>query len=591
MGTYEYIGDKVVAATLQVLVQPEGGEWQMVQDLADDYMDYNFRQLMDANVDGFQKMTIGLADYAGQKVKVAFRYVGSDGDAMFLDAVGIGFPTLDNVSYSAPLSTFYWGLDKDFNALQIDVAQLPVCAPVTWTNTSTDVATFSWIYNDPATGESTVSDNQEYLEVTYQPDYTNAATIRNNLIAPPVLAATSPGSAPAEYSAPFAYIQAGGKSDYEFSDGTLEFSLFPYGINEYGIGMITVDDEEIGDMSIPVFGHSVNTNQYWLNYSLNGETAMPSDYSRLEGIANLYIPDIDAPVVVNGVNVFGFGLINADAELSFTIYALNEYRLLDPATYTVVATANIKGSDIIRMDENSKSYLVLPFKFDSPVVVQASEEHPAFFFMLEGFNSDEVQYFAPLQAKEQLNGMSNAYMMVHVDLSAQMGRPAYYNVKPIIYLEEGEYIDPSSAFAFGLDAEFPWLTSSVQDIEIGASESEAQVALGSYYDGSKLTVEVPAGLVASVTGRYNECVLTVSRAEGSTDAIDGKVTVKGPGVEVSMGVSVKEDISTGVASVAGENSAVSEVYDLYGRRINAAASNGLYLIKKADGTVSKKVVK
>ncbi|MDE6287544.1 MAG: choice-of-anchor J domain-containing protein [Muribaculaceae bacterium] len=593
--TYEYEGDKVVTATFQVMIKAEGEqEWTKINDIADKYMDYTGEELIYAQPTGMEKQQVSLADYAGKKVQLAFRYVGTDGDTMWLDAIRVGVTPLENVSYALPAHTFYWGWNTSFTSMNNTVAQVPVFTPITFTNTSEENATYEWKYIDPMTGMDATSDDQINLVLTYKPDYTDEETKANNVYDAPALIASAPGKASGIY-APDMLIQAGGAANLDLSSGTYNFSIFPFLFNDDDISGIALMDSQIGDPSIPIFGHNMHTNEYWFNYTANGdEDANPETcYNRLEGIANLYMPEQGETIVVNGVNVFGYGLIYPGAELKFTIYALpmNEYGISNSyEDLTVVATKTIKGSDILYYydEPDQKDYICLPFNFDAPAVVTATEEYPAFFFMLEGFNSDEVEYFLPYQTiDESLCSMNLAYMVSHIDFQAVTGRPAYYSVKPLVYIENGDYHDLQTAFAFGLMAEYPWLTCDVENVNIGSDVESVEVALGSYYDGSQLTVEASEGLVAEVAGRYDECVLTIAAKADSDASFDGVVTVKGPGVEVMINVHV--DKKSSIKDVIGSDAVATDTYDVYGRRIENA-SNGIYIVKYNDGTVRKKVV-
>ncbi len=53
-----------------------------------------------------------MTQFAGKKTKFAFRYVGSDGNTMFIDAIGVGYPELEDISYTNPFETLYWGFDR-----------------------------------------------------------------------------------------------------------------------------------------------------------------------------------------------------------------------------------------------------------------------------------------------------------------------------------------------------------------------------------------------------------------------------------------------------------------------------------------------
>lgn len=587
---YEFIGDKVVAATLQIWAQPEGGEWQMLHDYVDDYKDMGLMDMMMISPAGLEEKSISLAQFAGQKVKVAFRYVGTDGNTMLIDAIGIGYPALEDISYMDPFFTLYWGFEKgwEMSYLSAAIGHYPVYEPLSWTNMSyVDGATFSWKYCDPITAEFVTDNDPDVLEVTYVPDYSSEALKKNNFFYPPVLTATAPYATPGSYSSPYAYFQAGGKAERTLNDGS-EFlpSLIPFNFHDRGLAMVTVDDPQIGDPAIPVFGYNVNTNDYWLNYSLNGTEAIEGDYSRLEGISNIFFAS-GAPLVVNGMTLHAYGKVADDAEFTAIIYGLNEDMNSDFATFTEIARTSIKGSDIIAESPTSRGYLALSFDFESPVVVQATAEHPAYVFMITGFNSDKVDYFVPLQSNlPDPNYMCQGYILNHIDLSNHIDRPAYYSFKPMVYKEGDEYVDLYGAFAIGIDAEYPWLTTECEQISLFNDGSKVEVTLGSYYDGSQLEVEVPAGVEASVAGRYDECVLTVCHNDADVIA-EGNVVVKGPGVKLE--IPVKEEFS-GIESVGNVAAGVVGVYDLSGNRVDSA-SRGIYIVKYSDGSVRKSVMK
>lgn len=590
----EFIGDPEVSATLQIWAQAEGEEWTMLHDYFDDYKDMSMMELyMLSGSSNMEKKTISLNEFAGKKIKVAFRYLGTDGNTMFVDAIGIGYPALEDISYMNPFETLYWGFNRDWqlSALQADIAMYPVYYPLTWTNTSyIDDAEFSWTYCDPKTSEFVTSNEQDELVVTYEPDYSSESSMRNNFFYPPILNASAPNATPGSYQAPYTYFQAGGKFERPLNNGTVfEGTLLPFGVNASGITMVTCDDETIGDPAIPVFGYNANTNQYWLNYSLNGEEKIDGDYSRLEGIANLFWAS-KAPIVVNGITAYGWGKVNPDAEFTATIYGVNSEYSTEYESLTKIASATLKGSQFIAEYDDDKGYLCLPFDFEKPVVIAATEEHPAYFIMLEGFNSDKVEYFVPLQsAIDDPNYICNGYILNHIDLSAHTGRPAYYSMKPMVYKEYGEYVDFYGSFAIGLDAEYPWLTTDATEIELPSNGSPVEVQLGSYYDGSKLTVEVPAGVEATVAGRYNKCVLTLKHNEADVIA-EGNVVVKGPGVEISIPV---KEVVAGISDINKDNNIeIIGIYDLNGRCVSAEdAKSGIYVVKYSDGSVSKTVIK
>lgn len=586
-----FIGEPEVAATLQIWAQAEGEDWVMLRDYADEYKGYSYIELAMMSPSALEKNQVSLNDFYGKKTRVAFRLVGYDGNIMYLDAVGIGYPTIDDLSYIDPYDTQFWGLTDSPNlqALDAAIAVFPVEQPITWINgNESPNVSYTWTYSDPETHESVVSDDPEELTVVYSPVYKDGAL--DNLYPSPVLRAEAVNCAPSEFQAPYRYFQAGGKPGVPLNDGSdYSLTMLPFSVQQLGLSMLTVDDYTIGALSIPVFGHNANTDQYWLNYSLNGNEEIPGDYSHLLGIANLIWPVNDAPLVVKGVNVYGYGQIAADAELKVTIYGINSDLSILYTDLAVIATTTINGSDIIRQDPESKCYMCLPFHFDEPAVVQATDEYPAYFVMFEGFNSDKVEYFAPMQSDlPDPNYFIKGYILNEINMGNHIDRDPYYSIKTMRYVEDGEYLDCYGAFAIGLDAEYPWLAGDNSEVVLSADNKTAEVQLDSYYDASELTVEAPQGISATVSGRYNKCVLTVG-LDGNAESVEGNIVVKGTGVEFNVPVSAT---FSGVKDIVAGNVAVKAVYDIAGRRIDAAEiTPGVYIVKYADGSTRKLVIK
>lgn len=593
--TLEFTEEPEVAATLQIWAQPAGEEWVMLHDYADDFRGLSFLELSYMTPASMEKKNISLDTFVGKKVKIAFRYVGIDGNTMIIDAISVGYPELDDISYMEPFSTLYWGFDRSagMTGLLADIAMQPVYEPLTWTNmTYIEGAEYTWTYCDPETAEFvTDSENPDALTVTYVPDYSSEATMVNNFFYPPTLTATAPNSTPGSYTAPYAYFQAGGKAERTLNDGTLfEASLLPFAYNNLGLTFVTCDDKTIGDPVIPVFGYNKHTDQYWLNYSLNGADPAEGDYSRLEGIANLFWAS-EAPLVVNGITAYGWGHVKPDAEFTAVIYGLNSEMSSDFETMTEIASTTLKGSEFLVQYPDANGYMCMPFDFDEPVVIRKTEEHPAYFIMLKGFNSDKVNYFAPLQSSiDDPNYMCLGYILTDVNMSNHVNGFSRRGLKPMVYKQDGEYVDLYAAFAIGLDAEYPWLTTDVTEVEIPSNGAPVEVKLGSYFDGSKLTVETPAGVEGSVAGRYDKCVLTLRHNDAEIIA-EGNVVVKGPGVEVSIPV---KEVAAGINDIFtdGNSKEATGIYDLNGRRVNVEeAKAGIYVIKYSDGTAGKTVLK
>lgn len=572
----EYTGPKTVAATLQVWIQPEGGEWTMLHDFADEYMDKTLMELMLLEPTELLPRSISLDGYGDKKAKVALRYVGIDGNTMMIDAVAVGYPKIDNVSFAEPWCALYWGFARSipFSYQPSSIAVYPVYQPLTWLNMTGADVNYAWTYEDPHSKGSFLTDNDaDELVVTFEPDYSTDRTKANNFFKPHTLTASATGCAPTSFTAPYIALQAGGKAEITYNSGEYhEFSLMPFDQYTKDIHYILCEDTKEGVENIPVFGHDADgsVDDYWLKYSLGDEEAGPDDYSHLIGIGNFFMPS-EAPLVVNGLTLYAYGLLDPDAEITAKIYALDAAGHNEVSTFTTLATATCKGSDVIAEYNDAKGPLVLPFDFDEPAVVRATPEHPWYIFMIEGFRSDKVQFLAPFQSYLP-DDRCMGYIMHDMDFSSVQEGYKFVKVKPMNYREDindmNGYADPNAAFAIGLNAEYPWLTCDTDEVEI---DGETKVALGSYYDGSKLSVTAPRGISATVSGRYDKCVLTLN---AGADAEDGTVTVSGPGVSVDIKVKASD---SAIDEISLDKADAPVIYDLQGRRVANPAPMKIYI--------------
>ena len=108
-----------------------------------------------------------------------------------------------------------------------------------------------------------------------------------------------------------------------------------------------------------------------------------------------------------------------------------------------------------------------------------------------------------------------------------------------------------------------------------------QISLGSYYNGADLTIDAPDGITATAAGRYDNCLLTLN----ATKDVEGIVTVSAPGVKKK----IKVKGTSGIIDIkADSDAAVTDIYTIDGRKVNAAqAQQGIYILRRADGTTAK----
>lgn len=590
MVDYTKLPEKVVATDLEVWFIPsDGSEKVKLYSYCDQIPDQiTFDELYDMSSSDFEKNVISLADVAGKKGKIGFHYVGADGDSVFLDDVAVGLPEYE-AELMLPTSTLYWGFDNtaDFGALNLPIATYPVHADLTWMCYSYESGQkISWTFHDPATNDWGSKDDDEELTLNYSPDYTSDFTKRNNLYYPPTMTGIAPGFSAGSVTAPYTYLQAGGKAEFELTDDNGDPYIWSTGLlafdhNSVSYGIYTVD-AEFGERSTPIFGYNKNVDKYWEDYTKAGDDEADVQ-SHLFAVANVYVPT-EANLVVTGANVIAAGIVKDAAELTLTVYATEDGSI---DNMPVIAQTTCKATDFLYpggKDEGQLQYFNIPFTFDAPVVVN-NDKYAMYLFTLSGFDDAEnVEYFAPVQSLEAVPGITSSYMgWVFKNMTFNGDTDVSVNAA-------GSFMDnyAPAAFAINLQAYYPWLDCDTESVEMAADGSVPAVALGSYYDGADLTVEAPAGVSAKVVGRYDEASLVIEGLEGQ-QAQSGDVVVKAPGVEKTIALSTPAGI---IDATVVRESAVTGTFDLTGKAVDAAAAApGIYVQRHADGSATKVVVK
>lgn len=577
--------ERHVAATLQVHVAVDGGEWTLLKDLADDWQDVPLKDMLYETPD-WTKMTFDMSAYVGHSVKFAFRYVGKDGDSMFLDDVRVGLPELEP-SYANPAGSLFWGFNKEWGVMPYSILMEPVYTPLTWTNTTYDgSAVYSWEYQDAENGKETATYEGEDLTMTCLPDYTSGNTTRNNIYAMPVLTASAPGASDGSYAGAADFFQAGGKAEWPLEDETTTtFGLATCDLLTDGMTIMTVEVDDPAEAATPIFGHNARTTEWWTNHYFDGDQG-ETDKAEVNGIINFFQSPA-SPMVIHGLWLNAKGQISENAEFKAEVFPLSDEFV--PADEPL-AVATCKGSEVVMQEGGVQYYLTVPFVFDTPLVV-SSEDFAYYIVKVSGFNSDEVTYFAPLQsALPDATGMCYGWLDIRINYEGAERS----TLVPIANFES-EFGECYNSFYVNLDATYPWLQGEESDFEAPADGESRTFVLDSYYDGAELafTADTPDGalpewLDARVEGRYGETRLTLSVARNESASRSCEVTVSAPGV--SKVLSVRQSAPDGIVSVAGNaaEAEVTGVYDTLGRRVNRADRSGkVYVVKHADGRTRK----
>lgn len=545
-------------------------------------------ELAYAEMSSMTKVSLPLADYVGKNVRFAFCYEGTDGDMWLIDAVKVGMPTLD-VSYMTPTDEQFYGFgcDADFSYFDTSIAIFPYYSDIVWTNmTGEDTATYNWIYDVPSDEYGTVVEaSDDQLVLKYYPYYGNDDASRENYFSSPILEASAPGASDGVFSAPVGMYKAGGKAEYSDDGETYNaYGLLPFDIITEEISYTLGESPDGETADVPIFGYSSDTKDYWTDYTFQGDPG-EDDSSEVTGYVNYIVPG-DKPMVVSKLWTNAIGRISDTAEFKASFYALSAEGEIPEEPFV---SATCKGSDALITKGYSRDYLTIPFTFDEPVVLEATDDTPGYIVVISGFNEGGVEYFAPIQSLYPNKDEKN-YGWLRRDIT--WNGETHVSYSPLSYYQNANG-DMYCSFAINLDGYYPWLTAGVSEVAIGDGETKT-VALDSYYEGSELSVkcadgsELPSWLKAEVSGRYNKTVLTLtSTTTSKASEVDLVVSAAGVKAEVKVNKVVGSAIN---AATSNATTAVKSVYNLNGQRVSSDfVPAGLYIQLDSNGRAHKVV--
>ncbi|MDE5870485.1 MAG: hypothetical protein K2H22_00855, partial [Muribaculaceae bacterium] len=564
---FEYIGDKVIAYDQQIMISEDGGEnWKVLKSFAEDFMDKSLEEFYDEITNSVSQVSVSLADYSGKTVKLAFRYVGTDGNLGVIDNIFIGNPPLV-VSYSNPMGNLFFGMSPESYSLNISLLTGPVYRPMTFENTTyNDDAVYSWDYFGP---ESTwlTADTQDFLEVTYHTDYTDESSTVNNLYYMPVLNGSAPGYSSGSYTRG-QYLQAGGKGQFLMADQNVGTTLIDFGLSV--IDPSVEGSTTVADAGQPIFGYSEEVDRIWTEYTF-GEAGDDSNYVKLTSYMDYFFPS-EHPMVIRGVHAPAYGRVKDGVKFKAEIVPLSDEGV--PEDPIAVAECGYSGLDILSTG-GVNDFMTLNFTFSEPVVM-SSDVCMAYLVRISGFNDPEnVEIFSPLlSAESNPDEMALGWIQKTIVMDGQ----ARESMTPV-----ANYVDAFLSFYIMLDAEFPWLEGP--DAVNSWNGSVAAITLDSSVPGDQLSFEgLPDWLTATAEGLYGNTVVTFSAAMTEEIKNDAEVTVSAPGV--SHVIKVKAPETSGVEAISGADGSF-KVYNLSGLRVNSMDAPGIYIIRDSKGNARK----
>lgn len=549
--------EKIPAADFQVLICEEEGEWTQVLSLFDKYSILDDTDLYkNYRTFAFYSESINLAAYLGKNIRVAFRYVGIDGDSMFLDAITVSKPPV-TAAYHMEGNTLQWVYGEDFNyPLSYGVHVVSPYAHARFINDSDENATeVNWISKSIVEGNEQTSSDATAFEICYKPDYSGGEF--QNLYYAPTLNVSREGSRSSTYIDPnYPLVMVG---------GTSEISGYKFGVSNYRVDddFRLIGEEIDGRIGVPRYGYAEGTDMYWTAKSQESDI----EYQHLIGVGNRF-EQPEKPIVINGGWVHTYAEYNNNAQFEIEIFEYDEQGQLAEKP---VETCTIKAQETLREYSDSKGIATIPFHFKTPYV-----QTKPILLVLKGFhNTENISFFGLYQTKKHREDQAYGYAILETKHADGTVTTDYNHA-----ISQDE--DPLggtcyNSFLFALDAEFPWLELLENEKEnfIG-DELSCDVCLDSYYPADQLkTIASPECWSNSFEGQFDKTVMHVT-AMPTGQPITETLIIDANGV--TLPVVIEQGVTTGVSKLK-EKTSPENIYNLAGQRMKNA-DNGVFIINK-----------
>ncbi len=578
-----------ISATLQVYIITDGKEI-MLEDIANRYDGMTYSQIAAMSSADMQMQKLNLDAYAGKTAKIAFRYVGADGNWMYLDDIKVALP--DAVAtYTMPWTTLFGGvaMDESWTYLPKSCAVFPAYSDVVFSSEGAIGVDYSWDYQVPGQNSQFATASGSDLTIQMLPDFTTEATAINSVYSLPTLTASGNNLLTTSYKSPVDLLMAGGHPVLrsETTGGqvvTTDFGLATFPVQVDGFDIYVEDPAEWGEAGIPIFGYSDRTAEWWKNHMM-GEDAGAEDKVEVEGYVNMFFAT-EKPLVIDKIWTLAKGQPQPGATLTARIIALtDEFE----NNGDVIALATCKYEDILVAQGGQQDFLNIPFVFDEPVVM-STDVCNYYIVEISGFNDGNFVWFAPEQSyAPDAAGLCHGFLSVRVDYNGTSD----ITMVPAANFKNEYSEDMMNSFAIFLGASFPYLKVADEAApapELSDAAAQVSVPLLSFYDPARVAVEVPEGFEARVEGRYHQANLIIT---GLKDGPAGNFTakVKCPGYEISVPFSSK-GVTVAINDIIadGDSETIKAVYTVDGRQVEADVENlpaGIYIVTYADGTTRK----
>lgn len=514
VNTFEFTAQNNI---VEVLVSEDNGaNWTKVWDCLADAKSYTedelWNDLMSMSDGVVIYVPIKMKEYEGKSVKVAFRYVGINGESACVDAVKMGVPTPE-AYYLPPYGYFNNGLSTDFSSSTADWLLGAAYTESKWFNASNDDSeSFVWTYSDPEKEDfANSTSNDVNLVVSYPYAQFDA----------PALVASAPSATDASYiwHNGEGFIQTGGNNEITFT-GDAEPTV---------LGACNYDmSKKFGRFSVAegAYAFGTGSNDWWA-------AAYGVEKANLKSIAN-YFEQPEHPYFITTMWINCDVVAEPDAEFKLTIHRVVNGNIKD-----VIAESTCTGADFLKFQDG---YYSIPFTFTTkdPVSGLESETYldieDAILVELSGFQSPKVSLFCPFMQSEP-NEDGTCWSYYYMETTADGATKTLLSTTDVLAGKDGPLY---SAFLFNMDATYTWMFTNedakyVAPVEGGSKDYE----VNSYFYSSSWAVAeeeegtLPEWVHVSMSDNEDTGVstlsITVDPLETGVEGRGTKFTVYSPG--------------------------------------------------------------
>jgi len=397
--------------TLQMHVSLDNGaNWIKVWDAKDDASQFDETSILEfQDASGMWNTILKTLDaYVGKSIKIAFSYVGVDGDSMGLDNISIR-QFNPSAWYERPQGYFYAGLTPKYGGVEGDLLLGHAFQDATWNNYSNDESkTFSWTFEDPQNSTATITSTDINPKVFYPSG---------------------------EYKVPLLTAANGAKSSTYSWGETPTNSFFIAGGNPaFSWGTLGLGNYDLSQgFQLPYF----DTDDYCFGTG-------PDKY--VDAIANYFDKPMHKYLLDSIWISLGKFAAPVGTEFKLIIRRVNDEGLLADTIATSICLAQ-------EVTQPNTGYFTMPFKgfttLDSVTGLDVSNDYleisDAIFVELSGFNVPNVTLAAFSQIIDSSNGESNAYV--------------YYNINSKRYLLGGSSYIGATSLLFNLGATYSFIAA------------------------------------------------------------------------------------------------------------------------------------